>query len=413
MRFFKPNVKKMKAKGDIEGLIKTLYYNGDYEVCEQASNALAEIGAPAVGSLIRVLDDNNTSVRILSSWALVQIYERGDAPLQDLVVPSLIARLSDPNDTVRQNATWALVQIGDERAVEPLIACLDDRSDAVRVNATRSLGKVGSERAIELLVAILNNDPIADVRMAAIRSLGEIGDERVVEPLVVSLDDDYYKVRELATYTLADLGKKLKGSPIFASAVEPLIASLKDQYSQDVRRNAAWALAQIGDPRAIPALIDAREGQNQQVQEAIEEALGLLTARVEPSPSEVIPQPEVAAKAAWSAGANDWEELATAFIRLEIEKSHPNYKGLAQALEKFSVAERHGAWIRVAQEVENKTDAIRCYLEALYNNPHPHSTAWDWLSGEYDKDMNILPSDGPKTRETVARLRHQYGPISE
>jgi HEAT repeat protein len=391
MRFLKPNVKKMKAKGDIEGLIKTLYYNGDYEVCKQASNALAEIGAPAAGFLISVLDDNNANARVLSSWALLRIYERGDAPLRDLAVPRLIARLGDPNDTVRQNASWALVQIGDERAVEPLIACLDDRNDAVRVNAARSLGKMGGERAIEPLVTILNNDLIADVRMAAIRSLGEIGSERVIEPLVASLNDGYYKVRELAAHIWADLGKRFKGSPICASAVEPLIASLKDQY-QDVRRNAARALAQIGDPRAIPALLDARTDQSQQVREVVEQALEKLgTAEAEPFPPGIISQPEVAAEATWSAGANGWEELATAFVRLEIEKPHPDYKGLAQALEKFSAAERHGAWIRVAQEVKDKTDAMRCYLEALYNDPHPHSIAWDWLSGEYDKDMDIFP----------------------
>jgi hypothetical protein len=62
--------------------------------------------------------------------------------------------------------------------------------------------------------------------------------------------------------------------------------------------------------------------------------------------------------------------------------------------------------------VKDETVAVRCYLEALYHDPDPHSIAWGWLNGQYDKDRNLLASGSPRTRATVEKLRDQYGAIS-
>ena len=60
--FPKPNVKKMKAEGDVEGLIKALSYK-DSDVQSKIAVALGEIGKPAVEPLIHVLKDEDSGVR--------------------------------------------------------------------------------------------------------------------------------------------------------------------------------------------------------------------------------------------------------------------------------------------------------------------------------------------------------------
>ena len=87
--FGPPNVEKLKAKGDVNGLIKALRYDKGWKWGSDAAKALGQIGdTSAVEPLIAVLKDN---------------------------IPN-----------VRGAAAEALGQIGDQRAVEPLITALKD-----------------------------------------------------------------------------------------------------------------------------------------------------------------------------------------------------------------------------------------------------------------------------------------------
>src|SRR5450756_828303 len=87
--FGPPNVEKLKAKGDIPGLIKALGYGKDWGVRNAAAGALGQIGdARAVGPLIAALKDQDSNVRRAAAGALVEI----SAPS---VMP-LIAALGDP-----------------------------------------------------------------------------------------------------------------------------------------------------------------------------------------------------------------------------------------------------------------------------------------------------------------------------
>ena len=63
MGLFKPNVIKLAAKKDIEGLIKALK-DKDSDVREEAAEALGEIGDDrAVEPLTKALKDEDSSVR--------------------------------------------------------------------------------------------------------------------------------------------------------------------------------------------------------------------------------------------------------------------------------------------------------------------------------------------------------------
>jgi len=105
-RFGSPNIEKLKAKGDVGGLIKALEYRKDTAVRISAAKALGE------------LKDART-------------------------VEPLIAVLKDRDWSVREAAAGALGQLGDSRAVEPLIAVLKDSGKDVHEAAADALKKLG------------------------------------------------------------------------------------------------------------------------------------------------------------------------------------------------------------------------------------------------------------------------------
>jgi HEAT repeat protein len=101
MPLFGPNIDKLKAAGDVEGLIEALGSN-KLRVRESAADALRGLGDP------RTLD-------------------------------LLIAALGDPNPNVRYRAAYGLGVLYDPRAVEPLTAALGDEDANVRLMAASGL----------------------------------------------------------------------------------------------------------------------------------------------------------------------------------------------------------------------------------------------------------------------------------
>ncbi len=337
--FGPPNVEKMKDRRDIEGLIKALGYYRKPEIRIPAARALGDIGdVRAVDPLIAALKDE-----YLGRDAAGALGKIGDAR----AVEPIIASLSAECWKMRQAAAVALGSIGDARAVEPLIATLKDKNGHVRKAAAQALEHLGwqpeggeaavwywianedwveaqalGSLAVEPLIATLD-DKKRDVRRDAARALGEIGDPRAVEPLIVALKDTHMLVRETAAEALgnvkdtramdpliielkdkdADVRKavakvlrKLGWQPeggeaavwywianedwaeaqaLGSLAVEPLITTLEDK-KWDVRRDAARALGEIGDPRAVKPLIAAANDDDDDVREASASALGKI-----------------------------------------------------------------------------------------------------------------------------------------
>jgi HEAT repeat protein len=133
--------------------------------------------------------------------------------------------------------------------VEALIAALTDEDASVRADAARALGGLGDRQAVPALVAALqrseaaDGESLADVQAAAARALSSIGDPQAVKPLV------RYAASEWTDEELVPLIAAI-GEP----AVKPLITILGGR-SLGQRQVAAQALGEIGDPRAVPALL--------------------------------------------------------------------------------------------------------------------------------------------------------------
>jgi hypothetical protein len=91
--------------------------------------------------------------------------------------------------------------------------------------------------------------------------------DKVGEELLNALKSRDGETRESAAYALADLGDN--------KAVEPLIKSLDDENPW-VREGAAHALAELGDKRAVDPLIKSLSDENPWVRESAVRALGEL-----------------------------------------------------------------------------------------------------------------------------------------
>lgn len=186
MGFFKPNIKKMKAKGDVEGLIEALKHK-DWRVQWDAAEALGEVGdARAVEPLIQALKD-------------VYFVESKFQDDERVHVARLLG-VGQGMVVIGEVALPALFKIG-EPAIESLIQALKDKEHVVRLGAARVLGEIGDARAVEPLIEVLKHKD-KEVRESAAEALGELGDLRAGKPLIQALEDKNKKVREAAKEAL-------------------------------------------------------------------------------------------------------------------------------------------------------------------------------------------------------------------
>lgn len=160
---------------------------------------------------------------------------------------------------MRQAAVQALVSMG-APAVEPLIAALKDKDDDVRQAVAEVLQKIGwcpqaNETGALYWIAKQEWDKCVQIGAPA------------VGPLIAALEDANWRVRKGAAEALGQIGDP--------RAVKRLTAALKDEHS-GVRQAAAEALGGIGDARAVEPLVTALKDKYYPVRKAAAEALGKL-----------------------------------------------------------------------------------------------------------------------------------------
>jgi putative membrane-bound dehydrogenase-like protein len=208
--------------------------------------------------------------------AVYRVRKIGAAPVQDpwgkdlqlqARAPSELAKLlDDPRPAVRDRVQDMMIQAG-EPAIEPFIQVRQSAaSPAVRCAATFGLARIGTPKAEEAVRAALS-DPNFLVRIAAARAVGLAKDREAVTRLMEMVRRDEPPVRRQAATGLGQIGDTRAVAALLAAAAdpedrfvehsiiyaliqlrtsEPVIAALKDPRSK-VRKAALIALDQMDD----------------------------------------------------------------------------------------------------------------------------------------------------------------------
>lgn len=307
--FGPPDIEKLKANRDVQGLIKALGYEKDATVRVEAVRALGKIrDSRAVEPLINALRDSDVNVckEVIEALGILR-----DAR----AVEPLIGELKDSNEFRCRLATVALGKIGDPRAVKPLIALLkrkyldeavvsldalqwqpsQDEAGAAYWIIKRDLDNciaIGASAIKPLLVALkIRNNDIGFI----VDALGRIGDDSAVEPLAVAYHKHKSWQKEIANALVAigtpaaarelvgllGQGRKSVGSIAYAAlerigatAIEPLLEISDDQGKKAIVSILLGQIIKDVKPIPLQPFLDALRSKHSGVRRRAADDLG-------------------------------------------------------------------------------------------------------------------------------------------
>jgi HEAT repeat protein len=184
---------------------------------------------------------------------LIEILKQRFPPEWDALPPIVrgIRTGGHPLGAARRRAVTALGEIGGDRAFSELVARVLDTQEEfdIRNLALRTLVRLGDRRAIPAIIQAFGGVN-ESMDYYIVEALGEFRDTRALDLLMAALDYEDPKADEAWVATAARTALVRLGPP----AVLPLIEALRN-VNKRWRAFAAEALGQIGDERALPALI--------------------------------------------------------------------------------------------------------------------------------------------------------------
>ena len=291
--------------------------DADAAVRSAASEALGEQASlDAVPPLLGKLDDASPPTRIQVVRALAHLRDKR------AVVP-LVGKVQDSVSEVRREVARALGDLGDVRASQALLLQLRDNISEVRLEALRSLGRLRAGDAVDA-IAPLAQEHTPIVRQTALEALGRIATPESIKVLVAMLgqtDDgtgslDHTPVRDAivsagaaaipqvaavlrmptvstttATSAAWVLGEILHEHSTTEKVVDTIVAAMRRGVLPSAA--ALRALGRIGDPNAVPVVLEFALDPSPQVRG---EALGAAALLLDPEkPDGRVVEPLVAA----------------------------------------------------------------------------------------------------------------------
>jgi HEAT repeat protein len=147
-------------------------------------------------------------------------------------------------------------------------------SVSTRRVAAKALADIATTAQASLLAQVLGSDSDRAVRLNMVRALGRLGVDEFLPALLLALKDKEAPVRVEAAHAISRYNS--------ATAFELLLAALNQKDSAPdrfIRQYAAEALGNLGDRRAVPALIASLKDASDLVRAAVAVALGRLGER--------------------------------------------------------------------------------------------------------------------------------------
>ncbi|MCI0681367.1 MAG: HEAT repeat domain-containing protein [Gemmataceae bacterium] len=212
----------------------------------QALNATHPKTPPWLERLMAILDDPHADVRRTAVGCLNHWNDRRMAVAAG---PRLVHALRDPDPTIRMQAATTLgtLDVYRAEATKALRTALRHPESSVRVRALGNLFASAGAALYPDLVQCARFDPVHDVRTTAVGALYH-GGAQAVPVLVSFLRHSNGEMRNAAVQGLRNLGPKAR------LAVPHLLADL-----ERFAANGVQPLADIGDPDAVPKLIELLE----------------------------------------------------------------------------------------------------------------------------------------------------------
>ena len=218
---------------------------------EDAAQPAASTAPPAPPAEVTLTVDE--AVRHVSSADSLEreqgLYELGMLKSRDHLTQVTDA-LGDPHVHVQRAAVVALRLILVAEAVPQLESLARTaRRPEVREQALHELQALQAAKALPTMTQAWRKDRQWRVRLAAVEALGATNDASAVAPLTQALRSRMPELRRSAAIALGDL--KQLATP----SVPELIRHVRGDADENVRVDAAEALRNIGDARAVPALL--------------------------------------------------------------------------------------------------------------------------------------------------------------
>jgi len=262
----------------------------DCDVRLEAARVLYEFdGDDVAQALVDALQDTDEKVRLAAAETLSENKDSSVAPVlikalqgasETFVMASLfralrehrvpetqqlaLTGLTHSDASVRREAVGVLAYLKAEEVVLALMdAARNDSDPDVRRVAVGSLVFSKTDKSCEVLQAALKDDNW-QVREEAAFVIGKLGREECADALIAAMDDSYWEVCVKSARSLGQLKTN--------KAIDVLGSTLSHGMS-NLRKEAAAALGEIGDPAARPYLLKAQEDVDPDVRKLIQWAL--------------------------------------------------------------------------------------------------------------------------------------------
>lgn len=264
MPFGKPNIEKLRARGDVKGLAAASRHR-DAQIRKEAARALGELAPPeAVSALSAALGDPVVAVRVAAVEALGCLND-------ERAVSALIDLLGDREDEVATQAMDALLRAREWAAPALIATSRDKRRDArVRAGVIDALGGRWTESSDHR--AVLSPEGGSSDVPEEVTQPGRTQAEQRAQALIDVVRDSEYEIefRRKAAFSTGFL----VGFWHTELPLQPLVELLHDDgIDLSVRATMAIALKNAGDARAPRSLLKAvldeylEEGDSKRPQE--------------------------------------------------------------------------------------------------------------------------------------------------
>lgn len=165
------------------------------------SDAFTRIGTPAVGDLIKALDNSNPDVKELAINALGQIGDKSAAPY-------LINMIDENNPKITSDVVLALGALGEKSALVSLVNLYKSKKTDLRREILRAFEGLADPTIQSLLVEAVNNRDIdLQSRCISICALGKIKDKKAITFLENLFKTESGLIKLNAAYALCRGGK--------------------------------------------------------------------------------------------------------------------------------------------------------------------------------------------------------------